>query len=117
MLTVISRSIVWLVIVIMTCECISSAMVSFPQSSNHLSVQKKSSKPSIFETILSVKSEEETEKNEQERDKVFPIEIADFSQIARALSIHFTPVVNLTPLLLSEATGRKLFELFCVLII
>jgi hypothetical protein len=118
MLKVIARSIVWMVILIMTFECISSAIAMPDETSfQQVTVHQKGSKPSVFSAILSERAEE-TEKNEEERDKIFPIELADFSKIASALSIFHSPDAHLNFYAVNfKAHPKRLFAIFCVLLI
>jgi hypothetical protein len=103
---------------IMTFECISSAIVTLPESYySRVTVHQKHEKPSIFSAILSEKAEEETEKSEEERDKSFPIELADFSQIVSALSWFHSPLAHFRPFEHKYTARPRLFTLFCVYLI
>ncbi len=103
---------------IMTLECISSAIVTFPESlQRQVTVHQKHEKPSLFTAILSEKSEEETEKDEEERDRLFSTELADFYQIASALSWFHSPHIHFIPFEYKCTAQPRLFTLFCVLLI
>jgi hypothetical protein len=118
MLKTLSRSIVWAVILIMTFECISSAIAKPADASiQHVTVHSKTEKPSVFAAMLSERAEE-TERNEEERDKIFSVELADFSKIATALSISHSPLSQLNFHETSyRAQPKRLFAIFCVLLI
>jgi hypothetical protein len=119
MLKTIARSIVWTVILIMAFECISSAVVMPAERSfKKVTIHQKDSKTSLVSAILSARAEEENEKNEEERDKIWAVELADFSKIATALSIFHSPEAHFSYYKHSiKAQPRKLFAFFCVLLI
>jgi hypothetical protein len=118
MLKQISRAIVCLVILIMTCECVSAAVFSSTGSDiGRLAYHAKNTKSSVSTSVLFEKAEVESERGEEERDKVFTIELADLSQIAMVLSHFHSPRVHFIPNEHRQNSHPPLFELFCILII
>jgi hypothetical protein len=94
----IARSIIWLVVGIMTFICISAALTSSHNAVNqHDEFAEKEAKSSFLSSIVFEKAEEESEKTEEERDNVFTVELADLSQITMVLSYIHTPKVEFVP--------------------
>jgi hypothetical protein len=113
----VAKSLVQMVIFIMTFECITAVFAQAESGDiHHTTVQSKSSSTSAFLSIISEKTEEE-ERSEEERDKFgSSIELADFSKIAIFLSKVHTPQVYFVPYK-HRFDQPSLFMLHCVFLI
>jgi hypothetical protein len=110
-----AKSIICLIIVLMIMECFIAALAT-PRSSDfdHKSVGSKSLSSALSSLLL---AETEEEKTEEEGDKSFAIEIADFSKITSFLSKIHTPHSQFIVYEHLDDHQPSLFKMFCVFII
>lgn len=84
------KGLIQLVILLITFECVTPVFTSFEGNhTRHFSFNSKKTASSALGTIAFEKAEEE--RTEEERDKFFPIVIADFTRIATLLAEVHTP--------------------------
>lgn len=111
----VAKSLIQIVILIMTFECITAVFAQAESGDTHnTTLHTKSSNTSGFLSIVSEKTEEE--RSEEEYDKFTSIELADFSKIAVFLSRVHTPQVYFVPYE-HRSHQPSLFMLNCVFLI
>jgi hypothetical protein len=113
----IAKSLIRLVLLLITFQCVSPVLAKVESSdSHHTIVSSKSDHSSIFSSILFEKMEEE-EKSEEEKDRFVTIELLDLSKINTLLSQSHTP--NTHFIFHHDRYDRQpaLFTLFCVYLI
>jgi hypothetical protein len=114
----VTRTLITLVILLISLEILGPSATASPSTSDHtatLHSQKAAS--SMFGSFLFEKTEEETERNEDEKDRMARIVLVNFSRIAFSLSFYHTPPVNLTVLPFQYDVRPPLHELNCVFLI
>jgi hypothetical protein len=113
----ITSGVVFLVIMLMTFECITAAFIPTEQAKEGKTSIHSSSKPSsLFGAYLCERTEEE-ERSEGERDKFLTIELVDLSRIATFLSFAHTPHHTFAPYEHLFGEQAQLFKMFCVYLI
>lgn len=114
----IARTIISLVILLMSVEILGAAAVSFPLDSDHtFTLHSPKSKSSIPGSFLFEKAEEETEKTEEEKNGIVRVVLEDFSGMAVSLSFYHTPLVHIAALTFQYDVRPPLHELNCVFLI
>lgn len=107
------------VVLLMTVEFMGAAFTAFPvHREGKANYQSKPSRSSGIAFILFEKeAEEETERNEEEREKFIGAELVDFSRVAVLLSKFHTPRVHFSPCEQQFSIRPPLFALHCVFLI
>jgi hypothetical protein len=115
-----ARTITFLVVVLMSLEILGSSVTALPSSSDHdhtLTLHSKKSPTSILGSFLFEKAEEESEKTEEEKDRMTRVILIDFSRIAFSLSFYHTPQVQSSELTFQYDVRPPVHELNCVFLI
>ena len=107
------------VVLLMTIDLAGAAFTAFPfHSEGKTSYQSKHSNSSGVAFMLFEKeAEEETEKNEEDREKFLGIELVDFSRAAVLLSNIHAQGLLFTPYAQLFSVRPPLFVLHCVYLI
>jgi hypothetical protein len=112
----ITRSLIRLILFLITFQCVSPILVTTESAGFHRFTIHRKSDHSIFSSVLFEKMEEE-EKNEEEKDRFISIELLDFSTITTVLSQAHTPPTHFTLVVDRSDHQPALFTLFCVYLI
>lgn len=112
----IAKSLIRLILFLITFQCVSPILATTESSDfQHSTIQRKSDH-SVFSSVLFEKMEEE-EKNEEEKDRFITIELLDFSTITTVLSQAHTPQTHFALVVDRSDHQPALFTLFCVYLI
>ena len=92
----VARSIAFLVVFLMSLEVLGASVNALPPASDHtLTTISQKQSPSLFGNLFFQEAEEESEKDEEEKDGTARVLLIDFSRIAFSLSFYHTPQVPL----------------------
>jgi hypothetical protein len=101
----------------MLLQIVGAAVTASTRVSCHAVVLHSKKQTSSILDLLFEKTEEETGKTEEEKDRMARVVLIDFSQIALSLSSYHTPQVELSVLPCPSDVRPPVHELNCVLLI
>jgi hypothetical protein len=102
----------------MSLEILGATVTALPSTTSHcLTFHSKERTSSILGSFLFEKAEEETEKVDEEKDRMSRVVLIDFSRIAFSLSFYHTPQVQFAVLTSQYNVRPPLHEFNCVFLI
>jgi len=114
----VARTITYLVILLLSLELLGAATTILPSASDHtVTVHSRKTKSCVFSAFLCEKTEEETEKTEEEKDGTVRVILQDFSRIAASLSCYHTLHVHFEVLASQYDVRPHLHQVNCVFLI
>jgi hypothetical protein len=112
-----AKTIVLLVILLMPLEIVRAAATDVPSTSDRTVTLHAETESWTLGSFLFEKTEEETERSEEETDGMMRVILEDFSRIAVSLSFYHTPQVPFTALTFQYDARTPLHQLNCVFLI
>lgn len=114
----VARLIAFFVVLLMSLEIIGASVSALPATSGHaFSIVSEKQSPSLFGNLFFEKAEEESEKDEKERDGTPRVVLIDFSRVAFSLSFYYTPLVQLAVPECRYDVRPPLHQLHCLFLI
>lgn len=112
------RFITSLVILLLSFEIFGAALTACATSDDgSFYFHAKKSSASVINSIFIEKAEEETEKNEEEKDGTARPVLVDFSRVVTSLSFRHTPQTEFTPFRFQYDVRPPLHTINCVFLI
>jgi hypothetical protein len=113
----VAKTIVFFVILLMPLEIVRAAATEVPSTSDRTLTLHAQTDAWSLDSFLFEKTEEETERTEEETDGMMRVILEDFSRIAVSLSFYHTPQVPFTALTSQFDARTPLHQLNCVFLI
>ena len=111
----VTRTLTFIVVLMMSLQIVAAAANTSSTISNE-NVTLHIKKPAIL-NLLFEKVEEESEKTDEEKDRMTRVVLIDFSQVVFSLSFSHTPQIQLSVLPCLSDVRPPVHELNCVLLI